>query len=51
MQWCQIPLDYTAEKWHKGNYRYNTILVLVAKKVLFTGMIGQTERAELWKYL
>lgn len=42
MEWCQIPLEYTAE-WHKGNYKYTIVSVLVANKVLFRGVIGKTK--------
>lgn len=43
MERCQIPLDYAAEKWHSGNYSYNTVSVLVANKVLFSAVIGESE--------
>lgn len=35
MKRCQIPLDYTSEKWHIGSYRYNTFWYLLLKSSVY----------------
>lgn len=35
MELSQIPLNYTAEKWHKRDYRYNTFWYLLLEMFWF----------------